>query len=263
MNWQPRRVTLVGEIAAAPGLAEAVARACTLPVQVGDPWQGMQQSEFCRRTVSAAPATFAVATGLARAVLSHQRGISLLPRDHAEAVMRRRKEATLAAILGISTVVLLAVCLLAGRALGTAEKQRDDLQMQVKSARAKALPHGVRPTPTSLEASTVVKGIINPDRQPLELLRRCSEVLPRGISLSEFIYQQDKSLLLKGHAPSSAMIADAVAALEGFNIFDVGGVHLDFVNSRKEGLEGYDFQISCAFPNAKRSTGRPIKNNDR
>ncbi|MHB9132118.1 MAG: pilus assembly protein PilM [Armatimonadota bacterium] len=245
---RPQQVVLVGNLAAVPGCAEALSRQCELPVKIGDPWQGMKVNDFTRHAATV-PATFAAATGMALAHLSRERSINLLPRDHAEAVARKRKDLALVAGLAIAVLALLGISAPGGQALRSAQEQLREVKQKARAVHTEVRRHAPNTAVPVVDIRNIVQGVKGQERHPLDLLRRMSAELPHGISLTEFSYQGDKAVMLKGSALSNAMIADAVVTLNALNIFET--IRLDFVSARKDAGEGYDFQLTCAFPTAK------------
>jgi len=90
------------------------------------------------------------------------------------------------------------------------------------------------------------------DTSPIELLRNLSMSLPRCIWLSELGLESNKSLTLKGSSLSNFAVADAVDILTEMGAFR--SVELDYSNLVDgKGCPAYEFQITCALPQKKRS----------
>lgn len=247
---RPRRVVLFGGLAAVPGLADALARRSGLPVEIGDPWQGMRIGEVASHTRRELPAAFAVATGLAMSGLEREPVVNLLPRDAAEERVYRRREFAKIAAAGSLAVLLLVLLLMGAARIGSRSRELRDLRKEVRRIQSQIRARGPG---IHAEAADVIRTARNVERKEtscLELLRRFSESLPRSVWLKELSYETGKTVVLRGGALSNCAVADAVDALAMLEVFS--SVTLDYSNlARGESGESYEFQITCALPAGK------------
>ena len=247
---RPRRLILIGGIAGLPGIAEALAREAGLTAEVGDPWAGMRLSDVCSHTLREPPAAFAVATGLARSGLDRQPSINLVPRHIATQRLLKRKETAIVAGLGIAAALLLGV-LVAGRpSLHAKSAELLELKGDIRIVRRDTRNAGPDLQMAATAVTEAVEKIEQENTSVLEILREISTIMPRGIYLSQFLFDMDKSVVLKGDAISNSAVADAVDILSQLESFD--SIKLDYSNlAPGEGNQGYEFQITCAMPSAK------------
>jgi len=253
---RPERVILLGGSAGLPGIAGALARHVGLPVEVGDPWEGMLISEACAHTVREPAAAFAVATGLAKAGLDREPAVNLMPRRIAEERVQRRRELTVVAVLGAAATLLLAILLAGAPGLRARYADLENVKAQVKNVRRAIPRNGSTLRAEAVAVKAAVKSIDRADTTPLELLRRLSENLPRGVWLTEFSFEPGKAAVLKGGAVSNSAVADAVDSVNQLGRLDP--VTLDYSNlARGEGGQGYEFQITCGLPTVAGVAGKP------
>lgn len=242
---RPQRVILTGGLAGVPGMAVALSRAAGLPVEIGDPWAGMRLTQVSSRTVREPSAAFAVATGLARAGLDRAASVNLMPRHIAAEQRRRRREVAAVAGMGATSLALLIALIVGAPEMASEKAELARLSAKVQEARRQVRRASVA-YPEAAAVSAMVKQVERADINGLELLRSLSENMPRSVWLSEFSFESDKSVVLKGGALSNAAVADAVDALSMLEVFD--SVALDYSNlSSGEDAQGYDFQITCAL----------------
>ena len=253
---RPQRLILIGGVAGLPGIAEALARETSLTAEVGDPWAGMRLGEVCSHTLREPSAAFAVATGLARSGLDRQASIDLMPRHIAKERLLKRKESAVAAGLTIAAALLLAVLLVGRPSLHAKTAELRELDEDVRIVRGNIRSAGPNFRAAATELTQAVEKIEQKNASVLEILREISTIMPRGICLSQFSFDMDKSVVLKGAAISNSAVADAVDILSQLGTFDT--VKLDHSNlARGDGSQGYEFQITCAMPPAKSPTRRP------
>ncbi|HEY3418478.1 MAG TPA: pilus assembly protein PilM [Armatimonadota bacterium] len=245
-NWQPKRVQLVGMLAGVPGLAEALSQAIGVPVKPSNPWDGIHVNPVCTQTLRESPASYAVATGLAWIGLHREKCLNLMPRQLADDRIRRRKEVGVLTALGLA-VVLLAIGLLPLGASLKAQQGDIDALLKQKAAVASDIKKATTGSATSSSVKDIVDDIERETTNPLEILRGFSKELPRGLSLSDFSYENGKSVVMKGSALSNAVIADAISSLSSTGSFT--NVVLDYANqATNEAQQVYDFQITCQLP---------------
>ena len=250
---KPGKVFLVGETSGIPGMGDSLGRRTGTQVAVGNPWTGMRISEVSVHTVRESAAVFAVATGLAMAGVSGDVDINLMPRHLAEKRLRIKKELAVIGGLGAVAAVLLIAAIVGQPGLTAKKSELRDVRSQVRRVQADMKRGGPS---LGLEAKAVadaVNKIEGQDNDVLDLLRKLSANLPRSVWLSELSFEAGKQSILKGGALSNSAVADAVDVLSELNTFT--SVNLDFSNvSASSGGQGYDFQITCTVPTAKRSS---------
>lgn len=247
-DQRPQTVLLIGEAADVPGLVDDLSRRTGLQVEIGDPWRGLSVSRVVEHTLRENAAAFATATGLASACLDGKVAINLMPHHRAEERARRRNElVTLSALGGVAALLLL---VLLGRSPGLGEKSAELslLKTEATIAQREISRAGPDLRTSASNVTQIVQAIRDDETCPLEILRQMSTVLPRGIWLSEFAYESQKSVVLKGSALSNAAVADAVDMINQMALFK--DVTLDFSNLTKN-EQGYEFQITCYLPAGK------------
>lgn len=253
---RPQRLILIGGLAGVPGVAEALARETGLTAEVGDPWAGMRLGDVCSHTLREPSAAFAVATGLARSGLDREPSIDLMPRHIAKDRLLKRKEAATVAGLALVGAVLLAVLLAGGPSLHAKSAELRKINKQVRLVQGDIRGAGPNFRAAATEVTQVLGRIERKNTGALGILRETSAVMPRGISLSQFSFDTDKSVVLKGSAISNSAVADAVDILSQLESFD--GIKLDHSNlAGGDGSQGYEFQMTCAIPAAKTEARHP------
>lgn len=250
---RPNRVILVGEVTDVPGLADDIARRAGLQLEIGDPWAGMSISIVAQHTLHDNPAAFTAATGLARAGLSGKPSVNLMPRHRAEERIRRRKELATLSGLGAVALVLLLMLLAGGPGVGEKSAEFNLLKSEVDVIQREIRQAGPNLQLPAGNVTQTVQAIENEETCPLEILRQMSTVLPRSIWLSEYAFECNKAVVIKGSALSNSAVADAVDVLNQLDLFK--DVSLDFSNLAKSG-QGYEFQITCSLPVQKALVGR-------
>ena len=238
-------ILLVGDIT--PGCTSALAQACGRPVQVGDPWQKIQQASGCLAHLPDAPAAYATALGLAQSLLQRGTQVNLLPAPLLAARVQRRRQGLLAGVL------TLAILLLAGASWMT------HTQVQARQAELATLTRQVQqlqrtspgPAPVGLKAAQqVTEGLTVPSSDPLEILRRVSVALPEeGFTLNTFTFDRGRTLVLKGHATSQTVLATALQGLSTCGVVDRVMLDTAQLSSIPEN-PGYDFQMTGTLPPA-------------
>jgi Tfp pilus assembly protein PilN len=252
---RPRHVVLIGNGAGVPGIAEALAKWSGLPVEIGDPWNGMRVSMVCSLSVREPEAVYAAATGLAMAGLTGEQSVNLLPRHAIEERRQRRKATAVLAGLGALAAVLLVSLLLGASGVHTRTSKLHDLKARTRLAQQKAR----RLTPElRAEAASVKRMVADIAREKpscLEFLRLASANLPRSVWLSDLAFEGGKSVVLKGGALSNSAVADVVDSLASLELFD--SLSLDYSSlSREGGSQNYEFQITCVLPASTLPSGR-------
>lgn len=247
---RPGKVVLVGGSAGLPGIDRALAANTGLPVQIGDPWNGMSLSEVCSYTLRESSAGFAVATGLALTGLDGRSFINLMPRHIADDRLRRRREVALLGGMGAAALALFVWSIVGASGLRERSQELDIQRSQVAKVRADIRRAGPDLRPSAALVSQTVQDIEKKETGCLELLRELSENLPRSVWLTELSFESGKSVVLKGGSLSNAAVADAVDMISLLGLFD--SVALEYSNlARGEGSQGYEFQITCKVPGTK------------
>ena len=120
-------------------------------------------------------------------------------------------------------------------------------------------------------AADILRSVKSPDGHPLDLLSILSSKLPAGVTLTDFSYTREKSIILLGNAKSNTLVATAVLALDQSKapdqskLFD--NVMLNYSNQVSDAnavvnpnagnstaklqsavARGFDFQITCTLP---------------
>lgn len=238
---------LIGGNAQVPMLADTLGSRTGLRVEIGDPWEDMLLSDVASHTQQELSATFAVATGAALMGLDAVDLANLLPRNRVEMRQRKRREA--ATILGLVAVivVLLSMFISGQRSLYTQSKQLHLVtsKMNWVEREIRSLPPNT--TTAAIAVKETVASVEQERTSPIELLRVLSINLPRSISLTEFSFDAQKSVVLKGDALSNSVVADTIDVLNELEIFE--SVDLDYSNiAANQDGSSYDFQITCALP---------------
>ncbi|MHB9023279.1 MAG: pilus assembly protein PilM [Armatimonadota bacterium] len=247
VGWRAQRVLLIGALAGVPGLAEALSQAIGIPVVVSNPWEGLSVNPICTQTLREAPASFAVATGLAWMGLQRAKVLNLMPRQLADERIQRRKTAGVLTGLGVAAALLGFVLVGQQRTYQEQSHQLQSLRKQVSGVQKDIKKTAAGASATATAVKDIVGEIERENTNPLEILRSFSKELPRGISLTEFSCESGKSVVIKGSALSNAVIADAISALTATGTFT--NVLLDYANQAgSDSQQVYDFQITCQLP---------------
>ena len=237
---------LVGGGAGVPGMAEAIARWSGMPVEIGDPWNGMKLSEVCTFTAHEPEVVYSVATGLAMLGLDRRPLANLLLRRAAAESLLTRSERTILVSLSAMAAVLLVVFVIGASGLHRTAAELADLGARGRHARQALRRAGPGRQAEAAAVGTMVADIKNDRASCINFLRLASEDLPRSVWLSDLSCETGKSIVLKGGALSNSAVADAVDSLTSLQLFDA--VNLDYSNlSRATGSQNYDFQITCAL----------------
>lgn len=252
-DQRPQGVVLVGDVADVPGLVEDLSRRTGLDLSIGKPWAGMSISTVADHTLRDDPAVFAVATGLAKAGLAGRPAINLMPHHRSEERIRRRRELARLLSLGGVAAVLLIMLLGGGPGLREQSAELNLLKSEVGVVQREIQRAGPNLRVSAGNVTETVKAVENEQTCPLELLRRMSTVLPRSVWLSEFAFECNKAVVIKGTALSNSAVADAVDMLNQLDLFK--DVTLDFSNLAKSN-QAYEFQITCALPVQKSIVSR-------
>jgi len=252
-DQRPQCGILVGEVADVPGLADDLTRRAGLQLGIGDPWAGMSISAVAEHTLRDDPAAYTVATGLAKAGLAGKPAVNLMPHHRAEERIRRRKELATLSGLGAVAAILLIMLLAGGPTLGERTAELNLLKSEVDAIQREMRRAGPNLQTSAGSVTQTVQAIENEETCPLEILRQMSTVLPRSVWLSEYAFECNKAVVIKGSALSNSSVADAVDVLNQLDLFK--DVTLDFSNLAKSG-QGYEFQITCSLPVQKGLAGR-------
>lgn len=252
-DQRPQDVVIAGDLADVPGLVDDLTRRTGLRLTIGDPWVGMSVGTVAAHTLRDDPALFAVATGLAKAGLVGKPAVNLMPHHRAEERTRRRRELGRLLTLGGVAAVLLLMLLVGGPGLREDSAELSLLKSEVEIAQRDLQRAGPDLRASAGNVTQTVKMIESTGSCPLEILRQMSTVLPRSIWLSEFAFEYNKAVVIKGTALSNAAVADAVDVLNQLDLFK--DVTLDFSNLAKNS-QTYEFQVTCSMPTQKGIAGR-------
>jgi len=243
---RPRRAMLIGDLADLPGIEDALRRQVSLPIEMGNPWIDMTISHG----VQGKAPVFATATGLALAAFEPKQTIDLMPKNVAIARERRQKQTLAFAGLTLAIVLLIVVNMLLRLPLVYKTIVLHDLQERVRLAAKDSTKEGPNYSAIATQVGSLSERLGKVEHDPLEILRRCSETMPKAIGLTEFAFQDGKTVVLKGRARSNTDVASAVGSLTEMGIFE--RTLLDYSNlASADGLQGYDFQITCTLPTEK------------
>ncbi|MFQ5809144.1 MAG: type IV pilus assembly protein PilM [Armatimonadota bacterium] len=242
-----QRVILCGGGALAPGLPEALETALGVPATLADPWHGV---EVLRGSADAPDALFATACGLAlkaagRAALD----VNLTPEDVRDRRATRQRASTMTAI-GVTAGVLVAASVAAvWLLLGAKERKLAELEQQLRSfgipTEQIALSEEQLARYGAIEAS--IDKVLLRDARPLDVVRDITLDMPEDVWVTEFSYDADKGVVVRGTAASGPSVSDSVRALLNTDRF--GSVVLDYYNLAQIAEKPvYNFQISCQFP---------------
>ncbi|HOF86612.1 MAG TPA: PilN domain-containing protein, partial [Armatimonadota bacterium] len=242
-------------LAGAEAGAEALTDALGIPVHRATPWQAVRDPHGFQQELPDPPGAFTTAIGLALAARGAA-GLNLLP---ARVTRTRAERARLA--WALAALLLIAVVLATFAYQGHQRLAASRAALRRVEAEALAAQRAVPPSPGGglLAAQQVTEALAAPASRPLELLRALSATLPEPVTLSDFSYDRGKGVLtLKGHADTSATVADAVRALGA--VSGVTRAMLDATTADSDG-KGYTFQLTCLLavaedPTVTRAPGR-------
>jgi type IV pilus assembly protein PilM len=209
-GFQRCPVALTGEGADTPGLADALQRAIRDPVLVFDP--------FADRPLKLpGPGhEFTLAYGLAlRAAGRSPVRLDLSPRAERAGRARRHRATGWVGLAAVAGLALVAAYVYASSRLERTERELRDVQAE--SSRLEKQVGDLKAAMADAEAVTVVEeqlaGLDRVEAQPLDLLAGISSSLPGGLWLTDFFYDQEKGLTLRGNALDAASVTEAVRAL--------------------------------------------------
>ncbi len=241
------RVLLCGGGALTPGLPEALEAALGVPTSLADPWHGV---DALRGSADAPDALFAVACGLAlKAAGRATIDVNLTPTEVRDLRATRRRASTRTAI-GICVGVVIAACVV-GVWLLLAAKQRylTELQAQVRGfpGSTEAIALSEEELQRFGEMAASIKEALRTDARALDVLRGLTLDLPRDVWVTEFSYDAEKGVLVRGTATNGPSVADSVRTLLASESF--ADVLLDYQNLAQIGDKAvWNFQITCKFP---------------
>ncbi|MCL6630906.1 MAG: pilus assembly protein PilM, partial [Armatimonadetes bacterium] len=219
---------LIGGNAQVPMLADTLGSRTGLRVEIGDPWEGMLLSDVASYTQQELSATFAVATGAALMGLDAVDFANLLPRNRVEMRQRKRREA--ATVLGLVAIimVLLTMFISGQRSLSARSKQLHRVTSKINQVERELRSLPPNTATAAIAVRETIASIEREHTSPIELLRVLSVNLPRSIWLTEFSFDVQKSVVLKGNALSNSVVADTIDVLNELGIFE--SVDLDYSN---------------------------------
>lgn len=233
-----QHILLLGAVS--EDVVDALTQTSGLPVTPGDPWQGVSDPRGYLGKLQSS-AAYATAIGLAKAALSRQQELNLLPTQMKEAFHQQRKMAWVLTALVLAMGALTPVAVTANRVLRERQGVLHQLQQDVRHV------HQTTGTPLSqamTSAGMVDVALQSTGSRPLEIIRLLSVELPKGITLSNLTYDRDKTVVLQGRADTNTVLASAMAAITHLNIFDNAMLNYSTLLKGDAG-QGYDFQITC------------------
>jgi type IV pilus assembly protein PilM len=250
---RPEQITLVGEDSIEPSLVAALQHALHLPVIVRNPCAGIHQPAVAFASRGVSPGAFAVAIGLAICGLQREFLIDLMPNGLAQQRVAKRHTTWTLAALSFVAVILLVWATMGNAALRGARIDLAALRGQVTDARRTVSRLGPKQVTDSAEVKNLIRSMGNTAADPLELLRKLSEKVPDGVSLTDFSYKGGSAVVLRGQATSNAQVAQLTQGVTDMGVFE--NTMLDFVNtSTTNTVTAYNFQLTCTLspePGAK------------
>jgi type IV pilus assembly protein PilM len=246
-------VALTGEGADTPGLAEALEGGLSDPVTLFDPFEGSSLA------LPGPGRHFTLAYGLAvRAAGRSPVIVDLAPRSE-RLGRERRQQATgwLAAAL-FAVVVLLAGYTYAENRLSRAEGQLVATNTRVEGLRAQVgdLETAVDDAAAVSDVEGLLDGLSRIEARPLDILDAVSVSLPSGVWLTDFFYDQEKGISLRGNALDAAAVTEAVRALSRKQYFvSVKLSSIAIVTIGEKPV--YEFEITADFEKPEESQAAP------
>ena len=204
------RLTLVGEAAATPGLADSLQSEFGVEPTVLSTGDVFPDSELLGLDPQTADRCLIALAAAARAAGRSSWTISLLPPEVLRA--RREKRARRLGALGVAAILL---AMIAG--YGASARHVKRLQTDVERLRTKAEAGAVQQAKAEvilterarLEDQAKSLEVVRVRRYAaLELLRTIALYSPKEITLSHFTLRPDQPLQLRGTAPNSTVVAD-------------------------------------------------------
>lgn len=254
------RIVLLG--LASEKLATLLSQATAgIPVFVSNPWLAIVDPQSLLPALEDSPAAFATAVGLAKSALTGRAAINLLPNEFNEAARQKRNMSWTLLALGSAIVIAFYLAFTGHIALGVLQQNVASLEIQINKAKKQIV---AAPSPAVIAAGQVVHSMQALDGRPLELMTILSQKLPAGVTLTDFTFVREKTIVLQGHAVSNSQVVDALSALDATRLFD--DVMLNYSNqvsspntmqhlgqgnsAALQGIaaQGYDFQITCSLP---------------
>jgi type IV pilus assembly protein PilM len=236
-------VALTGEGADTPGLVEALERATGTAVDVFDPLSGGQLA------LPSPGHNFTVAYGLAlRAAGKSPVTVDLSPRAQ-RAGRRRRQKLTgwfgVAAVVGLS---LVAAYVYASFHLDRAEEQLQQVEEDVDALTADVgdLESAVADAAAVTEVEGLLESLDRTEARPLDILLDVSLSLAGGVWLTDFSYDQEQGIALRGNALDAGSITETVRALSRKPYLakvELSGIAFVEIGDR----EVYEFEIAGDF----------------
>ncbi len=242
-------VALTGEGADTPGLVEALEQGTGAGVDLFDPLsaKGLE--------LPSPGHNFTIAYGLAlRAAGKTPVAVDLSPRAQ-RAVRVRRQKLTgwfgLAAVVGLS---LVAAYVYASIHLDRSEEELQQVEQDVTALTAEVgdLDSAVADAAAVTEVEELLASLDRPETRPLDILHEASLSLPGGVWLTDFFYDQEKGVSLRGNALDAGSITEAVGALSRKPYLvkvELSGIAFVEIGDR----EVYEFEITGDFAKPEES----------
>jgi hypothetical protein len=204
------RLTLVGEAAATPGLADSLQSEFGVDPTVLSTGDVFPDSELLGLDPQTADRCLIALAAAARAAGRSSWTVSLLPPEVLRA--RREKRVRRLGALGVAAILLAMIAV-----YGASARHVKRLQTGVERLRTKAEAAAVQQTKAEvvlaerarLEDQAKSLEVVRVRRYAaLELLRTIALYSPKEITLTHFTLRPDQPLLIRGTAPNSTLVAD-------------------------------------------------------
>ena len=209
-GFQRCAVALTGEGADTPGLAEALSGVVSDPVSLFDPLPtpGLR--------LPSPGHLFSLAYGLAiRAAGRSALSLDLSPRAERVGRQRRQRATGWLAVALFAALALIVAYVYAGDRLEKTERDLSRVQAEVKTLQAQVgdLEVAVADAAAVADVEDLLAGLDRMEARPLDILQAISASLPSGIWLTDFFYDQQKGISLRGNALDAAAVTEAIRAL--------------------------------------------------
>jgi cell division ATPase FtsA len=165
--------------------------------------------------------------------------IDLLPKEIKERRSNRQKQLAITKIYILAAAILASLFVLASARFYYKKAyinylDRQILQMQPRVEKAELV----------IEKTGVFKKQSDKNATPLEFLKEIYRVMPAEVKLSNFSFQENKAIVLRGSCNQMSVVFEMVPQLEKSKYFK--NVKVAFTNKRKiSNGEVVDFQINC------------------
>lgn len=242
-------IALTGEGADTPGLVESFEEATGETVDIFDPLAGRALN------LPSAGHHFTLAYGLAlRSAERSPITVDLSPRAERAGRRRRQRVTGWSAVAVVVALSLMAAYVYAGNRLANAGNELRSVESAVQrlADQVGELDVAMADAAAVAELEEVIEELGRTEARPLDVLHEVSLSLPGGVWLTEFFYDQERGVSIRGNALDAPSITEAVRVLSRKPYLaqvKLSGIAIVEIGDR----EVYEFEITGDFPKPEES----------